>query len=73
MLIETFDLELESNEITDDMSIVGEGLQLDSVDVLEIVVQVEKRFKIKIKNEDVKPVNFKAVNTLTQLINKTLH
>lgn len=69
LLIETFDLEMSPDEIDDDMAIVGDGLDLDSVDVLEIVTVVERRFKIKIKNEEMKKSHFASVGALTAFLN----
>lgn len=70
LLIETFDLEEDVNDIPDSMAIIGDGLELDSVDALEIVVQIEKKFKKKIKNEDIKMDYFKSVKSLTDFINQ---
>jgi acyl carrier protein len=69
LLIKTFHLEMSVSEISDDMKIIGEGLELDSVDVLEIITQVDRQFKIKIKNADIKKNSFSSVAELTQFLN----
>ncbi|MGE3975122.1 MAG: phosphopantetheine-binding protein [Bdellovibrionales bacterium] len=69
LLIDAFDLEYSVEEIPDDMQIVGAGLELDSVDVLEIVSQIYKQFKIKIKNQDINPKAFTSIAELTSFIN----
>jgi len=39
--------------INDDTQLIGEdGLFFDSIDVLELIVEVEKKFGIKIKDKD---------------------
>ena len=38
--------------IEDDAPLFGEGLGLDSVDALELVVALEKEFGIKIKSQE---------------------
>ncbi len=41
------------NSITDDTVLIGEdGLFFDSIDVLELIVEIEKKFGIKIKDKD---------------------
>lgn len=41
------------DSITDDTVLIGEdGLFFDSIDVLELIVEVEKKFGIKIKDKD---------------------
>lgn len=70
LLIKTFDLEEDASNISDDTAIIGSGLELDSVDALEIVVQIEKQFRRKIRNEDIKMEAFKNVSTLTNFINE---
>ena len=69
-LIEVFDLELSLDEITDEMAIVDEGLELDSVDTLEILVEVDKKFGIKIPTDQIAKDAFSSVGNLLELINK---
>jgi acyl carrier protein len=41
------------DSINDDSQLIGEeGLFFDSIDVLELIVEVEKKFGIKIKDKD---------------------
>ena len=41
------------SSITDDTVLIGEdGLYFDSIDVLELIVEIEKKFGIKIKDKD---------------------
>jgi len=70
MLIDAFNLEMEPSEITEDTIIVGDGLELDSVDTLEIIVELDKRFQIKIPNTEIKPEAFQSVGKLIEFANK---
>lgn len=70
MLIETFELEMEMAELTDDMGIIGHGIGLDSVDALEIIVQVDKRFGVKIKDADIQKEDFMDIAALTNFVNR---
>ncbi len=69
LLINTFELDMTSADISDDMAIIGDGLDLDSVDMLEIVSQVEKKLGVKIRNEAIKKENFSSILNLTKFIN----
>jgi acyl carrier protein len=61
-------LDLPPAEIADDEPIFGEGLGLDSIDALELVVLVEERFHVAIPDEDVGRRAFASVNALVDFI-----
>ncbi len=61
-------LEMPPAEIPDDSPIFGDGLGLDSIDALELVVLVEERFRISIPDEDVGRRAFASVNALVDFI-----
>ena len=54
--------------IEDDAPLFGEGLGLDSVDALELVVALEKEFGIKIKSQEIGREVFSSVTSLSQFI-----
>jgi acyl carrier protein len=54
--------------IDDDSPLFGEGLGLDSVDALELVVALEKEFGIKIKSQELGREVFSSVASLSQFI-----
>ena len=61
-------LDVAPAEIADDAPIFGEGLGLDSIDALELVVLVEDRFHVAIPDEDVGRRAFASVNALVDFI-----
>ena len=73
MLIEVFSLEQKVEDINDDSAIIGEGLGLDSVDALEIIAQINRRFGLKIKGQTVRPEHFKNIKNLTDFVNESLN
>jgi len=61
-------LEVGPDDITDDGAIFGEGLGLDSIDALELVVLVEERFDVQIPDEEVGKQAFASVRALADFI-----
>jgi acyl carrier protein len=55
-------------EIGDDMPLFGEGLGLDSIDALELVVAMEKEFGIRLQIQEVGREAFASVRTLTAFL-----
>ena len=69
LIIETLRLEdVEAEEIIDDAPLFGEGLGLDSVDALEIVVALEKAYGVIIEDEEVGKQAFASIDVLADFI-----
>ena len=69
MIIDTLKLEeITAEEIKDDAPLFKEGLGLDSIDALELVVAIENIFNVIIEDEDVGKRAFASVNALTRFI-----
>lgn len=70
-IIEVLNLEeMEPDEIDTDEALFGDGLGLDSIDALELIVLLEKEYGIKIENpKDGKEI-FKSVRTMAEFIKK---
>ena len=68
MLATGLRLEVPPADITDDGPIFGEGLGLDSIDALELVVLVEERFHLQVPDEEVGQRAFASVNALVEFI-----
>lgn len=69
-LINHLNLEdLSPNDIDADDPLFGdEGLGLDSIDALEIIVMVERKYGIKIKDQEAGSKAMKSVRTLATFI-----
>ena len=70
-MIEELMLEQTPGEIGDDETIFSpEGLGLDSVDALQLVVALEKRFGLKIPNAEAAKDILTSVNTIAEAVEK---
>ncbi len=59
------------NEIADDETIVGEnGLGIDSIDILDLLTMVEKKYHVRVQNTNDAKKIFLNINTLTDFIQK---
>ncbi len=71
MILDTLNLEeITSEDIPDDAPLFRDGLGLDSIDALELVVAIEKTFNIIIEDEDVGKRAFASINALTDFVQK---
>lgn len=61
-------LDVAPADIPDDAPIFGDGLGLDSIDALELVVLVEERFQVAIPDEEVGKRAFASVAALVEFI-----
>ena len=69
MIIERLKLEgLTPDQIEDQAPLFGEGLGLDSIDALELVLGIEQVFGVKIEDEAAGMRAFKSVQALTDFI-----
>ena len=56
MMVENLMLRVSKEEIGDDLPLFGpDGLGLDSIDALELVVSLEKKFGVSIFGQSFKP------------------
>lgn len=65
-LIEVLDIPYEPRDIGEDIALIGSGLGLDSLDVLEIVLCVENNFGVKIPEGQT--LALRSLNTLADFI-----
>ncbi len=71
LIVRQLKLEIDPETIRDDAPLFGDdpnGLGLDSIDALELVLGIEKEFGIKVQDEEVGVKAFASVNALCEFI-----
>ncbi|MEJ2527778.1 MAG: phosphopantetheine-binding protein [Sulfurovaceae bacterium] len=70
-IIEALNLEdITADEIEDDAPLFNEGLGLDSVDAIELIIFLDNQYGIKIDNAGESREVFASIKTLTDFINQ---
>lgn len=70
-IIEVLNLEdVTPEEIENDAPLFGEGLGLDSIDALELIVLIEKNYGIKLKDPSEGKAIFKSISVMADYISK---
>ena len=71
-IIEVLNLEdIKPEEIDNDAPLFGEGLGLDSIDALELIVLMEKNYGIKLQDPAKGKEIFKSINVMADYIQKS--
>lgn len=68
VLIEELMLQEEPDEIGNDMPLFGEGIGLDSVDALQLVVALEKNFGLKLNDAEKAKSVLECIDTIAQAV-----
>lgn len=69
LIIERLQLEgMKPEDIDNQAPLFGDGLGLDSIDALELVIGIEKTFGVRIGDEDVGAKAFASVNALVDFL-----
>lgn len=59
---------IKREDIGDDQPLFGEGLGLDSLDVLELIVLLKQKYKLRISNPEDGLKVFRSVRTMAEFI-----
>ena len=69
LIVGALNLEIEPGEIDPEAPLYGEGLGLDSIDILEIALAVSQTFGVKLRSDDEDNVRiFSSLRSLNQYI-----
>ena len=70
LLVDNLMLQVKPEEIADDLPLFGEGLGLDSVDALQLVVALDKTFGLKIQDAEMAKGVLKNINSIVSAIER---
>lgn len=69
LMIECLNLEVTADQITPEAPLYGEGLGLDSIDVLEVALEVSKRYGLQLRADSADNVHiFRSLRSLSDYI-----
>jgi len=69
LIVSTLNLDISPGEIEPDAPLYGEGLGLDSIDILEVALAVSKHFGFQLRADNADNVSiFSSLASLTQHI-----
>jgi acyl carrier protein len=69
MMVENLMLKVPKEEIADDLPLFGpNGLGLDSIDALELVVSLEKKFGVTVPNSETARAALATVNSIAAYV-----
>lgn len=60
--------DVKPEDIGDDQALFVEGLGLDSIDALELIVLLQQQYQIKLSNAEDGPKVFRSVRTMAEYI-----
>lgn len=69
-IVRALRLPISPEEIGDDTPLFGEGLGLDSIDVLELVLELERTFGVQIRDEQTGAEVLRSVNVIADYVQK---
>ena len=65
LIVEALNLEMAPSEIDPDAPLFGEGLGLDSIDILEVALEVSRRYGFQLRSDDANnPQIFRSLRSL---------
>jgi acyl carrier protein len=69
LIVDTLNLELDLADVEPDTALYGEGLGLDSIDILEVALAVSQRYGVTLHADDENNTEiFKSVRALSDYI-----
>jgi acyl carrier protein len=72
ILVEDLDLNVSYEQVGDEASFLEDGLALDSISMAEFIDHVERRFSIRILDEDLETATFKSMGSVVSLVRRRL-
>lgn len=69
LIVTSLNLEVSADEIKPEAPLYGEGLGLDSIDILELSLAISKTYGVQLKSDDADNIKvFSSLRSLSQYI-----
>lgn len=68
IIVDKLDVNLRLEEIDENISLFEDGLGLDSIAVVDLIVSIEKQFSMSIADDELNADLFKSLNILADFI-----
>jgi len=69
LIVSTLNLDYDPTEATSETALYGEGLGLDSIDILEIALAISQQYKVELHSDDENNIEiFKSIGSLNKYI-----
>jgi acyl carrier protein len=68
LIVDRLKLDVDPATIEDAQPLFGEGLGLDSIDALELVLGIEQEFGVKVEDEEMGQAALSSVNALADFV-----
>jgi len=74
LIVEDLALEdVSADDIDDDEPLFGDGLGLDSLDAIELVVILQRNFNIEVRDREMAKRIFTSINVLAKYVHEAMH
>jgi acyl carrier protein len=70
IIADDLDLDIVFEQIADEASLLEDGLGLDSISMAEFIDHVERRFSIRILDDDMQTATFESLGSVASLVQK---
>jgi acyl carrier protein len=71
-LEDTLDIDTDSDSLAEESGLLGEGIGLDSIEILKLAATLEKEFDFVIEDDELLPKHFVSLGSLIDFIEDKL-
>lgn len=68
IIINDLDANIEASQVLDDISLYENGVGLDSISIVNLIVMLEQKFSFTFEEDELNSTMFSSINNLTDFI-----
>ena len=73
IIVNDLDANIEASQVLDDISLYENGVGLDSISIVNLIVILEKKFGFSFEEDELNSEMFASVNNLTDFLYKKIN